>query len=62
MRTKLSMALAVLLVMAAGAVNAQTRQDRQDGLKNGWRAGPVLINRCIHGVWDAYGMRCDAAE
>jgi len=25
-------------------------------------AGPVLINRCLPGDWDPYGMRCDRIE
>jgi hypothetical protein len=58
MFTKTSIALAIMIAICSGAVAAEKRQN---GAANTYgRSAPVV--HCAHGVWDAYGLRCDSAE
>jgi hypothetical protein len=58
MFSKTSIALAIIVAICSGAVAAEKRQN---GAANAYgRSGPVV--QCAHGVWDAYGLRCDSAE
>jgi hypothetical protein len=57
MFTKTSIALAIIVALASGAVAAEKRQH---GVANAQAATPVFVNRCAHGVWDAYAVRCDS--
>jgi hypothetical protein len=56
MFTKTSIALALIVAICSGASAADKRY--QDGASA--YGSSVLINRCVHGTWDAYGMRCDS--
>jgi len=58
MFTKSSIALAIIGAIASSALAAEKRQN---GAANAYgRSAPVV--QCAHGVWDAYGLRCDSAE
>ena len=57
MVAKISIALALVLAVASSGVAAEKRQH---GATKAYAAVPVPINRCAHGVWDAYGVRCDS--
>jgi hypothetical protein len=58
MFTKTSIALAVVVALCSGAVAAEKRQN---GAWNAYgKSAPVA--RCLHGVWDAYGARCDGTD
>ena len=56
MFTKTSIALALIVAICSSASSADKRY--QDGASA--YGSSVLINRCVHGTWDAYGMRCDS--
>jgi hypothetical protein len=57
MLTKTAIALAIIVAIASNAVAAEKRQN---GAANAYgRLAPVV--KCAHGVWDAYGARCDSA-
>ena len=58
MFSKTSIALAIIVAISSGALAAEKRQN---GAANAYgRSAPVV--QCAHGVWDAYGLRCDSAE
>jgi hypothetical protein len=56
MLTKTSIALAVIVAICVGAVAAERRHHPAANAYS--RSLPV--NPCAHGVWDAYGVRCDS--
>ena len=58
MFTKTSIALAIILAISSGAVAAEKRQP---GAANAF-GSELPVVRCVHGTWDAYGLRCDSAE
>jgi len=60
MFTKTSIALAFILVITSSLAAAEKRQDGAGRDHRG--PGLVLINRCLPGDWDGYGLQCDSAE
>ena len=56
MFTKTAIAL-TLIVANCSSASAVEKRDLGDASAFGTS---VLINRCVHGTWDAYGMRCDS--
>ena len=60
MFAKISIALAIVLAVASGAGAVEKRQPGAANARVG--APPVFVNRCVHGVWDANGARCDGAD
>jgi hypothetical protein len=56
--TKTSIALALVVALASSAVAAQ---QRQLGPRDAF-GSPHTIVECTHGVWDAYGLRCDSGN
>jgi hypothetical protein len=58
MLTKTAIALAIIVAIASNAVAAEKRQNSAANAYG--RSAPVV--QCAHGVWDAYGVRCDSAE
>ena len=57
MLTRTSIALAIIVALASGAIAAEKRQQRAWGYY-----GHQQLGNCAHGTWDAYGLRCDAAN
>jgi hypothetical protein len=58
MFARTSIAVAIVVAICSGAVAAEKRQN---STANAYvRAAPIV--QCAHGVWDAYGVRCDSAE
>jgi hypothetical protein len=66
MFAKVSIALAIILAVASGAVAAEKRQQKPTNGHHkayaacGQGASPVFV--CVLGVWDAYGARCDGTD
>ena len=58
MFTKTSIALAIIVALASGAVAAEKRQQ---GGANAFGNERTIVH-CLHGTWDAYGLRCDSAN
>jgi len=54
MFTKTSIALAIIVAICSGAVAAEKRAAKAFG-------NDRTIVHCLHGTWDAYGLRCDDA-
>jgi hypothetical protein len=57
MFTKTSIALALVVAICSGALAAEKRQQ---GGANAF-GSERTITHCLHGTWDAYGLRCDDA-
>ena len=55
--TRTSIALAIIVALASGAIAAEKRQQRAWGYY-----GHQQLGNCAHGTWDVYGLRCDAAN
>jgi hypothetical protein len=57
MFAKTSIAVAIVVAICSGAVAAEKRNSTANAYV---RSAPIV--HCAHGVWDAYALRCDAAE
>ena len=58
MLTKTSIALTIIVAICSSAVAAEKRQP---SAANSFGNSRTIVE-CTHGAWDAYGLRCDAAE
>ena len=55
MFTKTSIALTIIVAICSGAVAAEKRQQ---GAAKAFGNDRTIVH-CLHGTWDAYGLRCD---
>jgi hypothetical protein len=56
MFTKTTIALTVIVAIASSAVAAEKRQPA-----SAYGRAQTIVE-CAHGTWDAYALRCDAAD